>query len=357
MKISLFFSALALIVGLMLFRPELASAQRPLGDSAVFATVPSPGFPEGIAVRGNTVYVTGPANFGIFTPSAVWAYNLKNGSLVNTFPITLQDPNPAVPKGLSGAAFGPDSNLYVLEPFMGVILRLHLDANNTQEIFAGPFPAPGGPGSSLINEVIFDGHDNLYVTDSFQATIYRVPVGGGTPAVWFTDSRLVGDPSLPFGVNSIRIDKNNKNLYLSVSVQNGTRNGLIYRLPLVANPTAADLVEFHRYTFPDAVTGGFPGPDGIAFGKSGKLYVAMTTPNQISVLRPDGTEEIRYAGPAANPGGALNLLPWVNPASIAFNKHEGSLLVTNHANLTTSPDPSLFAVFEVFVDDDPQPLP
>ena len=39
----------------------------------------------------------------------------------------------------------------------------------------------------------------------------------------------------------------------------------------VANPPAASLVEFHRYT----LATGLPGPDGIAFGKSGKLYVAL----------------------------------------------------------------------------------
>ena len=35
------------------------------GDATVLATVPTPpGFPEGIAVHGNLVYVAGPATFG-----------------------------------------------------------------------------------------------------------------------------------------------------------------------------------------------------------------------------------------------------------------------------------------------------
>ena len=57
-------------------------------------------FPEGIAIRGKNVYVSGPARFGIFTPSVVLAYNRRTGRLVGTFPITLQDPDPTVMKGL-----------------------------------------------------------------------------------------------------------------------------------------------------------------------------------------------------------------------------------------------------------------
>ena len=43
-------------------------------------------------------------------------------------------------------------------------------------------------------------------------------------------------------------------------------------------------------------------------------------------------------------------MPWANPANIAFDKHTGSLLVTNHASLVPF-DPSLFCVFNVYVDD------
>ncbi len=340
---------LAIVAGLIALGAVPALAQRALGDSAVFATVPAvPGFPEGIAVRGNRVYVTGPANFGIFTPSTVTAYDLRTGALVEIFPITLQ--HPQAMKGLSAGNFGPDGKLYVPEPFMGAVIRMGLDPDNTQEVYAGPFPAPGGPGSSLLNELVFDDAGYLYVTDSFQGTIFRVPPGGGAPEVWLADSRLLGDPNLPFGVNGIRFDRNDKKLYVSVTFENGTLEGVIYRLPLVDSPTAGDLEEFSRYA-------PFSGPDGIAFGKSGKLYVALAGTSQISVLLPDGTEEARYSGPAANPGGSPDPLPWANPANIAFNDKEGTLLVTNHASLVNPPDPSLFAVFDVFVDDKGQPVP
>ncbi len=251
----------------------------------------------------------------------------------------------------SCAAFGPDGKLYAIEPFVGVI-RMNLDPGNGQSVYAAFTPS----GPSLLNDLAFDDAGNLYVTDSFAATIYKVPAGGGAPAVWFTDPRLAGDPFVPFGVNGIRIDKNQKKLYVSVTAENGTLDGVIYRLPLVASPTAADLEEFYRYPFVPGLPPVLPGPDGIAFGKSGKLYVALAGTTQISVLQPDGTEGARSSGPATNPGGSPNPMPWANPANIAFDDHEGTLLVTNHTSLVRF-DPALFVVFDVFVNDKGAPLP
>ncbi len=101
---------------------------------------------------------------------------------------------------------------------------------------------------------------------------------------------------------------------------------------------------------------GLPASDGIAFGKTGKLYVALAGTSQISVLRANGTEEARYSGPAANPAGLPNPMPWANPANIAFDKKTGSILVTNHASLVPF-DPNLFCVFRVYVNDKGSPLP
>lgn len=320
---------------------------RPAGDSQVFAAVPNPGFPEGIAIRGNRVYVSGPATFGLNTPPVVWAYDLKSREHVASYPVTIT--NPYAPfRGLSCIAFGPDGKLYAIEPFIGII-RMTLDPNNAQEVYSA-FPPPP-PTGALPNDLAFDKAGNLYVTDSFQGLIYRIPAGGGAPQVWFQDQRLLGHPALPFGANGIRIDKNGLNAYVSVTVDSNF-NGVIYKLPLTASPAAADLTEFHVYA-PTAF--GPPAPDGIAFGKSGRLYVALAGSSQISVLNPDGTEAVRYNGPAQVPNTA-NTLPWANPANITFNDQAGTLLVTNHASLVPY-DPALFAIFDVVVNDKGSPLP
>lgn len=319
--------------------PTPAPAQA-LGDSKVIAPVPFPGFPEGIATRGNRFYVSGPAAFGLPLGSAfVAAYDIRTGALVATYPITVTNPF----AGMSGAsciAFGPDGKLYVIEPFVGVI-RMNLDPGNTQSVYSAFTPT----GPSLLNDLAFDDDGNLYVTDTFAATIHKVPAGGGAASVWFTDPALAGNPFIPFGVNGIRIDKNNKQVYVSVTVD-AAFDGKIFRLPLVASPAAADLELFASL--------GFTGPDGIGFGKSGRLYVAEALTSTIKVLDPDGSVAAVYGGPAQNlPGPPV---PWVNPANIAFHDQEGTLLVTNHASLVPF-DPSLFVVFDVFVNDKGSPLP
>ena len=337
-------AAAALLV--LALSPLTAIAQS-LGDSKVIAPVSFPGYPEGIAVRGNRFYVAGPAMFGFPAGSAyVDAFDISSGAFETRYPITISNPFVGLSAG-SCVAFGADGKLYVIEPFVGVI-RMSVNPTNDQSVYA-PF-VPAGP--SLLNDLAFDDAGNLYVTDSFAATIYRVPPGGGAPSVWFSDPRLAGDPLVPFGVNGIRIGPDSK-VYVSVTAQNGNLDGVIYRLPLVNSPAAGDLEEFHRYPFaPPAL----PGPDGVAFGRSGKLYVALAGTSQISVLRADGSEEARYSEPAANPGGSPDPLPWANPANIAFDIHTRSLLVTNHASLVPF-DPSLFAVFSVYVDDKGLPLP
>jgi sugar lactone lactonase YvrE len=330
---------------------------RPLGDSRVFSTVPAPpGYPEGIAVNKDLVYVSGPAVFGNFQPSKVLVYDLDSGALVQE--IAIQGQNFTQPHALSAIAFDRDDRLYALDLQQGVI-RFPVDNPSAQTVYAPPLPdlapcssVPAGTPCSptlidrppLPNDPVFDKDGNLYVSDSFQATIWRIPPGGGQPQIWFQDSRLDAD----FGPNGMRLDRKGEKLFLVVTFD-AMGHGFIYTLPVVDQPAAADLTLFHEYT-------SFEGPDGIAFGKSGKLYVALAASSQISVLGEDGTEEARYSGPASHPADPSGpAIPWANPANIAFNDKAGSLLVTNHASLV--PDPTgLFIVFDVFVDDRAQDL-
>jgi sugar lactone lactonase YvrE len=313
-----------------------SSAQvRPVGDSEQFATVPLPGFPEGIAVRGNRVYVSGPANFGMNDTPMVWAFDLNSRALVAQYPVQFANPYAGM-RGLSCIAFGPDGKLYAVEPFVGIV-RMHVNPSNQQEIYA-TFPPP--PGPSLLNDLDFDANGNLYVTDSFQGTIYRVPAGGGPAVVWFQDSRLLGNPDLPFGVNGIRVDAPRNRVLFTVTVR-GDFSGAVYSLPLVDQPVATDLAEVHVFGGP------LPAPDGIAIDNSGRIYVALAGANAVSVLSANGIEERVFEGPARIPGTAA-VLPWANPANIAFDHDQRTILVTNHASLVPY-NASLFAVFDVVV--------
>src|SRR6478672_8630793 len=156
----------ALLLALSLTPAILAQA---LGDSKVVTPIALPGYPEGIAVRGNRFYVSGPAAFGQPLGSAyVRAYDIKTGAFAANYPITITNPFAGM-SAASCAAFGSDGKLYVIEPFIGVI-RMDLNPGNTQSVYAAFTPA----GPSLLNDLAFDGDGNLYVTDSFAATIFRI---------------------------------------------------------------------------------------------------------------------------------------------------------------------------------------
>jgi sugar lactone lactonase YvrE len=327
------------LLGQQAVRADNNSA-RSLGDSKVIAAVPFPGYPEGIAVHDGLIYTSGPAAFGVpgnFVPSKIFAFDEQTGALAKTIVVEGQQ-GPL--NALSCIAFGEDDNLYVLDEGQGV-LQINVETGQQSVYAAGFHPvyqsAFNPPAPVLLNDLAFDKRGYLYVTDSFEATIWRVPPGGGAPQVWFQSSLIDG----PFGPNGVRVDAKSNKLYFTQTFDAGGA-GDVYTLPLVDHPSASDLKLFYAYT-PGA------GPDGIAFGRSGKLYVALAGYSQISVLGADGTEQARYSGPAQNGAGTL---PWANPANIAFNNRTGALLVTNHASLTGLPDPSpLFAVFDVYVND------
>jgi sugar lactone lactonase YvrE len=341
---SILLGALALLVP----PSGVAGNPRPIGDSKVFTQLPAlPGYPEGIAVHKGLVYVSGPAAFGVpgnFMPSKIFAYDLKTGALAKT--ITVQG-QPGPLNAISCITFGEDDHLYVVDEGLGIV---KIDVKTGQQsIYAAPFypvyaSAFNPPAPLLPNDLAFDKKGYLYVTDSFQATIWRVPPGGGAPQVWFQSASIDG----PFGPNGVRVDKKSEKLYFTVTFD-GVGAGYVYTLPLVDHPTLSDLTLFHKYTLADTGSG----PDGIAFGKSGNLYVALAGTSKISVLDANGTELQKFTGPAQNPANpGNNPLPWANPANIAFNDKTQSLLVTNHASLTGLPDPSpLFAIFDVYVND------
>jgi sugar lactone lactonase YvrE len=324
---------------------------RTLGDSRVFAPFPAdPGFPENIAINGDRVYVAGPAQFGNFLQPKVIAYDIETGAQVAEYPLLGQNPN--APQAGTGLAFAKGDMLYVGDLQQGIIRFDVDDPDAPQEHYASALPdiptcssVPAGMPCSptlidrapLINELVFDKSGNLYISDSFQATIWRVPAGGGAPQIWFQSPTFDTD----FGPNGMRIDPKGERMYVALTF-NAFGQGFVYSLPLVAHPNESGLKLFHQYNLGE-------GPDGIAFGKSGNLYVVLAAANQISVLRPDGTEQTRYSGPSANPGGALDPLPWANPSAIAFDDKERRLLVTNHA--VFMPNPLFFAVFDVFVND------
>jgi hypothetical protein len=117
-----------------------------------------------------------------------------------------------------------------------------------------------------------------------------------------------GAGALPIGVNRIRLDPTRQWVYVTVVTFSTEAFGLgqVYRIPFVAQPDELSAQPAHEYKNGEA-------PDGIAFGASGRLHVALTGSNEISILASDGTEITRI--PSA-PGDAI---PLDGPANIAFD--------------------------------------
>jgi sugar lactone lactonase YvrE len=328
-----------------------ATARR-LGDSRVIAKLPPrPGYPEGIAIEGQTIYVATLARFGTAFqgPPEVQAFDSTTGQLVRRY--VVPDRDPTMDHGLSGEAFDANGRLYVLDTQWGVV---RIDTvTGDQEIYAPAFPdlppcVLGGTGPCsptladtppLPNDLAFDELGNAYVTDSLQGTIWRVPPGGGPAEIWFQDARIAG----AFGPNGIRLSPDRARVVFSVTIDLNVR-GVIYTLPIAA-PTSGQLRVLHRYRLGEA-------PDNLAFGLSGKLYVALAGSNQISVLRPGGAEARRFSGPARNDGGLP--VPYDMPSGVAFDDSTQSLLVNNHSEVLGIP--RHFVVFDVFVKDQADPL-
>jgi sugar lactone lactonase YvrE len=317
------------------------------GTITKFATVPAvPGFPEGVAVYGNSVFVSGPARFGTAGtgPSAIQVFNRNTGALDQT--IVVAGEALAFEHAVSNIALDGDGRIYALSTQLGLIRFTKKGHNYVQEAYGAPLPdippLAGPDFPPIVNDIVFDDDGNAYVTDSLQATIFRYGPHGGAPTIWFQSPLLVGGGFFPFGPNGIRLDPEREYVYFANSSSaSNPLLGTIYRLPLVNNPQPADLEVVHEY-----VNGELP--DQLAFSHNGLLYVTLAFSNEISVLAPCIGELTRIT---SQPGDEV---PLDNPATIAFDNKTKSLLLSNHAIL--SGNPAHFAVLSIYVGDTGDPL-
>ena len=324
----------------------LASDQpesRAIGDTTVFATAPAPGHLFGVAVDEQRIYVStsagdffaDPANGGHLNSAGerVFAYD-NGGNLVSTTSIATM-PNSNM--GLFGLALdgnrGPKHQLYVAD-MNGRILRLAVGQENAApQLFSQP-PSQfaGGWMVTMWNDLVFDKTGNLFMTDD-KPRLWRVSPDGQA-SVWFTDPRIAGLFGFAGGPLGGRIDPTGKYLYFSITVSAAfPGESVIYRLPLVDHPSAADLQLVHR--FPVVPGQQPPQATGIAFAQSGNLYVSLIGTNQIAVLDPSGNEIRRISSPLLDS-------PW----GLAFTGD--SLLVTN-ADIQPVESPARWNVLKVFV--------
>jgi hypothetical protein len=86
------------------------------------------------------------------------------------------------------------------------------------------------PANSFPNDMAFDPlHGQLYIADSALATVWRVPVSGGTPVAWISDAALAKTSFI--GANGVAVHNG------AVWVSN-TDMGTIVRFPIQSDGTA-----------------------------------------------------------------------------------------------------------------------
>lgn len=343
---SCFGIAILIALGFSLSTAQPLLAQHPaIGDGRVFVgPEASPPFPEGIVADRNRIYVAGPAAFtdNGGQPSEVRVFHRITGKLLTIIPI--QGERLEELHGVVGLAVDSQRRVYVVSSQLGIVRLTPQGHNYKQEIYSPVLPEiacnPNLPPTlpcSLPNAITFGPDGYLYWSDSFQNTIFRVSPGGGVAEPWFRSDQFAGSTSTPFpvGPNGIKVTPDGKALYIAVTTSATAPGGTIYRLPLVDAPQEQDLKVVHQYEQGEM-------PDGIEFGKSGRLYVALQVPSGIAILNPDGTERARLTGPPHSS------IAYDTPADFAFDQ-EGSILVTNHALF--SGNSAAFAVLKVFVGD------
>lgn len=341
-------TAIALLVGLA-WGTRAQGDPRPIGDTVVLTTVGYPGHPGGIAVDGETFYVStfNPVSQALDDYDAIFTYDLATGALRADRPNPIEVPRmmPAAIMGLAQIALDAEGRLYVAD-MNGRIVRVD-PATGAQEDYA-TFPTSTDTSlTQMPGDVVFDVEGNLYATDASAPVIWKIAPGGGEAEPWFVD------PLLPafwgYGFGGAAIDPSGEYLYFGTQFASAVA---VYRFPL-DEPVHSALELVHLYEppmpswSPATSTGGMFGVGDISFGDSGKLYVVLLGSSQVSILATDGTEELRFPSAAQN---AAQEVPYDEPIFAAFDG-AGSLLVTNASFRAANS-----AVFDVWVDDTALPL-
>jgi len=273
----------------------------PIAVSADGATVYTGSFTTALSVLADRP----PPNLD---PSRVYALDATSGQLKRTYPISGQ----ALDKGhgLTGIALDAAGRLYVTDVNPPRVLRID-PASGAQTTYATltnkvPCGQGGPPGNCssedvqfgdrppLPNGAAFGPDGSLYVTDTTQGLIWKIPPGGGSASVWYTNPALASY----IGPNGIRLAADQRTLVFvhSNSQPPGAADGLqgaVYRLPIQADGRPGSIQLFWR-------GGTNEGPDSLAIAQSGNVYVAEAGDGGRSgfvVLSPQGRVIARRQAP------------------------------------------------------------
>jgi sugar lactone lactonase YvrE len=294
-------------------------------DTKVLALVPFPGYPARAYVHPNgRIYVgTYESDAGAAVPSRLFEYT-GPGRLVRSF--TIKGQHLGATHGIQAAISDSRGRMVVLDTNPARVLTVNL-RNRKQRTYARFPDLPSCPGATadadctettndsapIPNYAAWGRDGSLYVTDYGQASVWRVPPGGGKPELWLTSKKLDG---VEFGTTGISLAADAKTLLVGQSSSAGMGDGdpttgKIYEVPIKADGSAGSMTKLWESQPTDL-------PDGFAIARSGRIYVPMVgLTAQIAVVSPEGKELERFPDqPLTGDNGSP--VPFDNPSSVAF---------------------------------------
>ena len=231
-----------------------------------FAALPSgTAHPEGItADAGGNLYV---ANFDVSGNTSVGTIVVfdRSGRWLRTLQV---DKGSAL---LLGIAFNPvTGDLLVCDLGNQQVLKVD-PQSGASSVFAA---IPGGSGGP--NALAFDAVGNVYISDSFQATIWRAPPAGGVPVAWVSDPLLGTKGVPPFGANGLAFNQAASALFVA-----NTGDDTIVRIPLPGGPSGIPGT-------PEVFVNSINGADGLIVDAADNVWVAANQADEIVVVAPNG---------------------------------------------------------------------
>jgi sugar lactone lactonase YvrE len=126
-----------------------------------------------------------------------------------------------------------------------------------------------------LDGLTFDDAGNVYVTDAHQGIIWKTAAGGGEGTAWVTSPLLTPERlPPPIGANGLFFNNARTALYVTNTAQD-----TIVRIPVGGSPLTPGAPE----VFVNRVGGG---PDGIIIDEHDNLWIANTQSNEIMVIEP-----------------------------------------------------------------------
>ena len=324
-------------------------------DVKVLAKVPPPGYPAlSLVAPDRTIYV------GTFTnandedtgPSKVFAF-APDGHLKREY--TIEGQTPGKVHGVQTAQIDAQGRLYLFDVNPPRAIRLDPQTGKQENYATFPDLPPCMPGqtgncsATLVdnpptpNFGAWGPDGSLFATDYTQATIWRIPPGGGEAQVWLSDPRLdAGD----FGPAGLVLMPDRRTLMVAtlaggIVTGDDPSTGKLYTLPIQPDGKPGELTKLYE-------SGPREAPDGFAIAASGNIYLALVGPgvNQLVQIAPDGRELARISSPPDSE------VPFDSPSSVQFDGER--LIVTNDAFFTG--DESHFVLFDIFAGEPGEPV-